>query len=154
MKKDYNELFSCPITLSKNFITYLDFGLMPLVNNLNNTQEESLNCQKYPLAINYYPESKLSMLSVAVDPKILFSNYVYKSGTSKPYVEHCSGIYDYIQRFISLKHGDYVIDIGGNDGTLLEVFMQKTINAGFQIIPYNVDPSENLTAISRKKGLL
>ena len=84
MNKTYKELFGCPISFSKEKITYLDFGMMPLVNNLNETKKESLNCDKYPLVVNYYPNTKLSMLSVAVDPELLFSHYVYKSGTSKP----------------------------------------------------------------------
>jgi len=155
MNKNYKELFSCPITLSKEKMTYLDFGLMPLVNNLNDTQEESLTCRKYPLAINYYPESKLSMLSVAVNPHILFSNYVYKSGTNQPYIEHCKKMYDYISKFVKLEYRDNIIDIGGNDGTLLCTFWDKIYekdkNCNINFI--NVDPSENLTLISRRKGL-
>lgn len=150
MNKAYNELFNCPVSLSKDKITYLDFGLMPLVNNLNNTQEEALNCRKYPLAINYYPESKLSMLSVAVDPEILFSHYLYKSGTSKPYIDHCKEMYDYLKKFVTLKDNDTIVDIGGNDGTLLSEFVAKS---NCKIIPFNVDPSKNLTDICKSKGI-
>ena len=147
---DYKQLSKCPISYSEKSITYLDFGSMPLVNNINDTQEESLYCPKYPLVVNYYPESKLSMLSVAVDPKILFSNYVYKSGTSQPYIEHCKEMYDYISKFTSIKKDDWIIDIGGNDGTLLCAFLEKsksTINV------MNIDPSENLGEISKKRGI-
>jgi len=151
MSKEYNDLFTCPVTLSEDKLTYLDFGLMPLVNNLNNTKEESLNCPKYPLAINYYPESKLSMLSVAVDPNILFSHYVYKSGTSQPYIQHCKEMFNYICRFVNLKDEDTFIDIGGNDGTLLSAFREMTAERGMKLV--NVDPSENLGKISRERGI-
>ena len=150
MNKDYNELFECPVTVSKDKFAYLDFGLIPLVNNLNKTKEESLNCSKYPLVVNYYPESKLSMLSVAIDPNILFAHYVYKSGTSQPYIEHCREMYNYISKFVTINENDRFVDIGGNDGTLLSTFRDT---AGKFLDTINVDPSENLGKVSRTKGI-
>lgn len=149
--KDYTRVRTCPITKSKKSINYLDFGDMPLVNNLNSTREESLNCLRYPLSIDYYPKSKLSMLSVIVKPEILFSHYLYKSGTSKPYIEHCKEMYDYITKFVKVESYDRFIDIGGNDGTLLATFLEKSNNL---IAPINVDPSKNLKEISEKKGIV
>jgi len=151
MNKNYKDLSICPVSLSKEHLTYLDFGLMPLVNNLNNTKEESLNCPKYPLVVNYYPESKLSMLSVAVDPSILFAHYVYKSGTSQPYIEHCKEMYNYISKFVTINNDDRFVDIGGNDGTLLSTFIE-TSDKKLDVI--NVDPSDNLGKICRKKGII
>ena len=44
---NYKTIEKFPITGDNKSIVYLDLGLMPLVNNLNNTKEESLNCSKY-----------------------------------------------------------------------------------------------------------
>lgn len=150
MDRDYQPLFKCPISLSNEKVNYVDFGLMPLVNNLNTTHQESLDCPKYPLLVNYYPESKLSMLSVAVDPHTLFSHYVYKSGTSQPYIEHCKEMFDYVSRFVKIEDEDRFVDIGGNDGTLLSTFLEKS-NKKFEVI--NIDPSENLGKICRNKQI-
>jgi hypothetical protein len=147
---DYKQLYQCPISLTKNSITYLDFGMMPLVNNLADSKLESLECPLFPLAVNYYPESGLSMLSVAVDPKTLFSHYVYKSGTSQPYVEHCKEMFQYLSKFVSLKENDTCVDIGGNDGTLLKTFRDSTTT---KLDLINVDPSENIGKISEKAGI-
>ena len=151
MNKDYKELFQCPVTVSTNKFAYLDFGLMPLVNNLNKTKEESLDCPRYPLVVNYYPDSKLSMLSVAIKPEILFAHYVYKSGTSQPYIEHCKEMFEYISKFVTINENDRFVDIGGNDGTLLSTFKAKS---GRPIDTINVDPSENIGKISREKGII
>lgn len=148
---NYNELFTCPVTLTDDKITYLDFGAMPLVNNLNNTKEESIHCDRYPLVVDYYPESQLSMLSVAVDPQILFGHYVYKSGTNKPYIEHCKEMYQYISKIIQVNEGDRFVDIGGNDGTLLTTF---SASAGKRIDIINVDPSKNLGDLCRKNSIV
>lgn len=145
----FTEVTQCPISYATHSVPYLDLGMMPLVNNLNDTREESLGCVKFPLQVNYYPTSGLSMLSGVVDPKILFSHYVYKSGVSKPYMEHCKEMFAYINQFITVRTGDVFLDIGGNDGTLLKTF--QGLNNG--IFGLNVDPAKNLGQISRDGGI-
>ena len=140
----------CPITQSTKIHPYLDLGDMPLVNNLTNTREESLNCPKYPLVVNYFPDSGLSALSVAVDPNILFTNYVYKSSVSQPYAQHCMGMFSDISKYVNIKNGDLFVDIGGNDGTLLHEFKSLNPKEGLYV---NIDPSENLGEIAKSRGI-
>jgi len=139
----------CPITNSSSYITYLDLGLMPLVNNLSDTREESLNCGKFPLAVNYFKESGLSMLSYSVDKNDLYKHYTYKSGISLPYIQHCKEMYRFVNTYLSLKSTNKILDIGGNDGTLLSAFLDidSTLNV------MNVDASENLCKVSESKGI-
>lgn len=144
-----SKINKCPITNSKKYFTYLDLGKIPLVNKLNNTKEESLNCEKFELKVNYFPSSRLSVLSQAIDPKILYSNYLYKSGTSQPYKEHCSEMEWFCNSYLNFKLGDKVLDIGGNDGTLLEVFKNK--KEFLEVL--NVDMSINLVKECNKKGI-
>ncbi len=136
----YQNIKKCPITDSKDYFLYLDLGKMPLVNNLSSTKEESLNCDKFELKLNYFPSSKLTTLSQAVNPKILYSNYLYKSGISQPYIEHCKEMYDYCNNILELDNNDKILDIGGNDGTLLKTFLE--INPDLDVL--NVDMSSNL----------
>ena len=75
----------CPITNDSERFTYIDLGEMPLVNNLSNTKEESYDCPKYKLAVQYFTKSKLSCLTENVDPNLMFSQYSYKSSVIKPY---------------------------------------------------------------------
>lgn len=148
MEKTQN-IQKCPITNSKNYFSYLDLGKMPLVNNLSSTKEESLNCDKFELKLKYYPESKLTSLSKVVDPKILYSNYLYKSGISQPYIEHCKNIYNYCNHKLKISSKDYILDIGGNDGTLLKTFLK--LNQKLNVL--NVDMSSNLVKECIKKGI-
>lgn len=139
----------CPISKTRNFTDYLDLGDMPLVNNLNNTKEESIKAQKYPLRVQYCEDSGLSMLSHSVNPEILYSYYYYKSSISQPYVNHCLKMYEYLNDRYDLSGNKCVLDIGGNDGTLLEQFLLK--NPKLRVV--NVDPSINLSDISAKKNI-
>jgi hypothetical protein len=143
------KVINCPITNDSERFTYIDLGEMPLVNNLSNTKEESYNCPKYKLAVQYFTKSKLSCLTENVDPNLMFSQYSYKSSVIKPYAEHCKEMFWFVDTYLNLKEGDKVLDIGGNDGTLLKSFLEKK--------PYldvlNVDASVNLTELSKERGI-
>ena len=102
---------NCPITDSNKYITYLDLGLMPLVNNLCDTREESLTCDKFPLAVNYFEDSQLSMLSYSVDKNDLYKHYTYKSGVSLPYIQHCKEMYRFVNTYLSLNSKNKILDI-------------------------------------------
>lgn len=146
---NYTPVTTCPITKTVDSTVYLDLGLMPLVNNLNDTREESLNCPRYPLAVQVFNQSKLSSLTAEIDPDILYQHYLYKSGISQPYIDHCEEMFWFVDTYLNLKETDTVLDIGGNDGTLLKTFLKKK--------PYlkvlNIDASENLTAEAELNGI-
>jgi len=139
----------CPITNSEEKITYFDLGMMPLVNNLNSCKEESLQCPRYPLAVQLFTQSSLSTLTVEVDPTLLYQHYFYKSGTSQPYVEHCEEMFWFVNCYLFLEPGDNILDIGGNDGTLLKTFLRK--KPGLNVL--NIDASSNLTAEAQREGI-
>jgi hypothetical protein len=139
----------CPITYDSDKFTYFSLGDMPLVNNLSNTKEESFNCIKYPLEVQYFSKSKLSCLTYNVDPNLMFSDYSYKSGVLKPYIEHCKEMFWFVNHYTLLKKEDNVLDIGGNDGTLLKTFLKE--KPFLQVL--NVDASANLTKLSNQQGV-
>lgn len=151
MNNEYTTIERCPITGSSDSFTYFDLGNFPLVNNLFNTREESLNCKRYPLKINYFKESKLSVLSHAINGEILFKNYLFKSEVNIPYIQHCKDMFKNIREKYDVRNRDLIIDIGGNDGTLLKAF--KDSEGMFTYSYLNIDPSENLADTCKAKGI-
>lgn len=144
---NYSIVDKCPITGDSNKFTYINLGEMPLVNNLSDTKEESLNCIKFPLAVQYFTKSKLSCLTENVDPNLMFSQYSYKSGVVKAYADHCKEMFEFVNDYLKLEAGDNVLDVGGNDGTLLYTFLQQKSDLNV----LNVDASVNLTKISEDR---
>ena len=66
-------------------------------------------------------------LGEIVDPRRLFQNYVYVSGTSPVFVAHFARYAaDMCERF-GLGANAFVVDVGSNDGTLLKQFQAKGI---------------------------
>lgn len=148
----YNNI--CPITKRDGKIKYFDLGNIPLVNNLSDTFEESINCDKYPLSVSLFKDSGLSGLDVIIDSDKMFSNYVYRSNTNKPYFDHCENMYLYLMKYITLRSDDLCVDIGGNDGTLLLSFNNYCKNNNLEICDkINVEPSKNISQISIDNGI-
>lgn len=139
----------CPITGDKDPIEYFNLGNLPLVNNLCDSREESITCPRYPLAVQYFPQSGLSALTHIIDPDVLYKNYTYKSGVSYPYIEHCEEMFQFVNTYLQLTDKDSVLDIGGNDGTLLKTFL--SLKPHLNVL--NIDASENLTELAIKNGI-
>lgn len=80
----------------------------------------------------------LLQLRHTVNPELLYRTYWYRSGTNITMVEELTAITARIQEMVPLRSGDYVIDIGANDGTLLRSYDI----AGLRTIGF--EPSKNL----------
>ena len=148
--KNYTLINECPVTGDNKSVRYFNLGNIPLVNNLCDTREEAITAEKFPLNINYYPKSGESSLSIAVDGELLFSHYLFKSEVNKPYYKHCQEMFKYAQKYVTVKDGINIIDIGGNDGTLLDAFRSvsdKSLNL------LNIDPSKNLLLLCMEKNI-
>jgi len=127
----------CRICKSPNLKKYLDLGSVPPCNNL--VDSPMFKSESYPIQVLFCEDCYLSQLSVVVDPKILYSNYLYHSSVSETFKKHC---YDMAVKLKSeFKTVDYplVIDIASNDGCLLKEFRK----AGFTRF-LGVEPASNL----------
>jgi hypothetical protein len=69
---------------------FIDLGTQPLANNL--IDKEGDKYEEFPLEVNYCEECWHSQLSIAVDPKTLFANYYYVTGTSRTMNEYCESL--------------------------------------------------------------
>lgn len=145
-----SKITRCPIHDTEESLVYLNLGDIPLVNNLCDTYELSLYAKRYPLVVQVFQESRLSCLTEIVPKEELFKNYLYKSGVNKPYLCHCARMYDYLDRFVNLEQGGVVVDIGGNDGSLLKEFRKK--NELLTLI--NVDPCCEFEEENEKQGII
>jgi len=139
--------FRCRSCDSTNLKRVISLGYQPLANNLLNKKDEK--CELYPLEVNYCEKCHNCQLSVAVDPKKMFSNYLYISSTSKSFREHfVNATKKYIKDFKLLKNTSYIIDVGSNDGVALKPFK----DLGFKKI-LGIEPAKNLSKLANKNKI-
>jgi hypothetical protein len=125
--------------------TLLDLGYQPLVNNLCKTKEEALSAEKYRLRATI-DDDLIIKLDTEIPAHKLYENYLYHSGVNKPFVNHCRLLWHKINH---LKH-DTIIDIGGNDGTLLKAFQSQTKD---KLNLFNVDASVSFREQNTNAGI-
>jgi len=89
-----------------------------LANELYPSRESALKAERFPLELVICKRCSQIQLKHIVNAKRLFQNYIYKSGTSETFRNHFSQLALEIQKW--LKPGEYVLEIGSNDGTLLD----------------------------------
>ena len=139
---------TCRVCGSSDLVKYLDLGMLPLANNLTLSAEEAIAMERFPMQVLFCRQCSLSQLSVVIDPSVLFSHYLYRSSINKGYVEHCREMARSLKEPLQLGSGDLVVDIAGNDGALLAEFRDEL---GVNVV--NVDPAENISAISESRGI-
>ena len=142
-----NYKFDCRSCGNTDLKRVVSLGYQPLANNLLNKPEEK--CDLYPLEVNYCENCYNCQLSVSVDPKKMFSNYLYTSSTSKLFRNHfINAAKKYSKELKLKKKSSYIIDIGSNDGIALKPF----IDLGFKKI-LGIEPAKNLAKLANKNKI-
>ena len=125
----------------------ISLGYQPLANNLlkNKNQRNDM----YPLEMNYCSNCYNCQLSVAVNSKKMFTNYIYLSSTSKTFREHFEkAAKKYIKEFKLTPKKSYIIDVGSNDGVALKPFQ----NLKFKNI-LGIEPAKNLAKLTNRQKI-
>ena len=139
--------FECRSCGNNKLKRVISLGYQPLANNLLRKKDEK--CELYPLEVNYCDNCHNCQLSVAVDPKKMFSNYLYTSSTSSSFREHfITAAKNYVKEFKLKPKKSYIIDIGSNDGIALKPFK----DLGFKNI-LGVEPAKNLAKLANKNKI-
>ena len=143
MPKEFKKRDKCALCESADIDKVIDFGKTPLANSYL-SKEYSVS-KLYPLTLGLCKVCGHLQLNEIINPKIIFSNYSYVSGTSKVLVGHFK---EYASKMITkfkLKKKEKILDIACNDGTFLKQF----INRGFSNV-IGVEPARNLRKHNKK----
>ena len=135
---DCKEITKCVACGSEHLTLVLDLNNQPLANSYKLAKDDVQ--KEYPLAINHCNDCHHVQLTHAVDPDLMFRDYLYVSGTSKTLKEYFDWFAKYAQGYYAGYSGTArtVLDVGCNDGTQLDSFKALGMST------YGVDPAENL----------
>ena len=125
----------------------ISLGYQPLANNLLNKKNQE--CDLYPLEMNYCENCHNCQLSVSVDPKKMFSNYLYTSSTSKSFRDHfIKAANKYVKEFNLKSKKSYIIDVGSNDGVALKPFKDLKFKNLL-----GIEPAKNLAKLANQNKI-
>lgn len=124
---------------------FLSLGEHPPVDNFIEP-DGAVDEKRYPLDVYYCNSCSLVQLVDVVPPTELFHNaYAYFSSASVPLVRHFESFAAKLKERY-LAPGDMVVDIGSNDGVLLQFFLPE-----YRVL--GIEPSSNVAEVARQKGI-
>ena len=136
----------CYICKQDKLATFLNLGAQPPSDAFLRVEDLVKPEITFPLEVMVCKNCFLVQLGYAVDPELLFRDYVYTSGTNNSLRVNFKNLVDYLVGRFSLTSADLAVDIGSNDGTLLENYLPH----GVKVL--GIDPS-SVASIAIKKGL-
>src|SRR5215468_7781652 len=101
----------------------------------------------YPLVAHICRECLLVQLQEFVAPERIFSEYAYFSAYSDAWLEHARLYVDKMTTELGLGSTSQVIEIGSNDGYLLQFFVKANIPV------LGIDPAANVVKAAEARGV-
>lgn len=101
----------------------------------------------YPLHVYFCNNCFLVQLGASVAPEQIFAQYAYHSSSSKGWIKHIQAYVKMIIDKFGLDNSSQIVEIGSNDGYLLQFFDMK----GIPVL--GVEPAVNVAEEALKKGI-
>ena len=148
MTAAFRKIFTCRLCGSSDIAEYVDFGSVPLGNNLQAKLQDALAAATYPLNMTRCGTCGHFQLGYAVDPNVLYTtNYTYLSSIGTSFVSHFDEYAAWVAARCDLPLNPVVVDVGSNDGTCLKAFKRR----GFTVC--GVDPASLPAKIANENGI-
>ena len=123
------------------------FKSTPLANDFIPSNLLSKKQDIYPLGLMFCNSCAHHQLSHVVNPDLMFEHYVYVSSTSQTFVKHFENYKTAVLQNYSPSKNALIVDIGSNDGILLDFFKRD----GFNVL--GIDPATNLAMQANTMGI-
>ena len=136
----------CQICRAKT-IPGLDVGPQPVGDLV--LSEAQLNRPEtfYPMQLHHCPKCGLTQLGYIVNPRIVYKNFPFVSGTTQTATRHLQSLPPTLVKMAGLTDKSFAVDIGSNDGTLLKAYIPHGVKF------LGVDPSGDPVRIAREQGI-
>ena len=125
--------------------TFVDLGMSPLCESFLTAEQVNQMEPFYPLHVWICERCFLVQVEEYVRPEGIFTEYAYFSSYSDSWLAHMRAYADMITARLGLGGQSKVVELGSNDGYLLQYFVAK----GIPVL--GVEPARNVaqTAIAR-----
>ena len=142
---NYQTRTACRLCSSSQLESAFSFPDTPVGDHY--TDQPAPNAVRFPLHLHRCTRCGHLQLAEVVNPEVLYANFTYRTAVSIELEEHFRAYARHVAARVALKPGDWVLDIGSNDGTLLRHFQA----AGCSVL--GVDPARQIAAEANASGI-
>jgi len=126
---------------------FMSFGRMPIANGFLSPAQFA-DEYFFELKVAFCPDCGMVQLAEQVEPvKMFHENYAFFSSTSAGMAKHFKQLADLLMESHMKAPNPFVVEIGSNDGILLQHFA----NAGLRHL--GIEPSCNVAQVAINKGI-
>lgn len=130
-----------------NIEPFISFGQMPIANGFL-TLDQFRDEYFYELKVGFCPNCSMVQLLEQPDREMMFhENYAFYSSTSKRMEAHFAEFSNSIKNEYLNASDPFVVEIGSNDGIMLQNFSKEKIRH------LGVEPSLNVAQVANQKGI-
>src|SRR5262245_26896028 len=127
--------------------TFVDLGMSPLCETYLARDELNHMERFYPLHVWVCDACWLVQIEQYVSPEEIFGHYPYFSSYSDSWLHHARSYAEKMVRRLELGPDSLALEIGSNDGYLLQYFMEQ----GIPVL--GVEPAANVAQNALEKGI-
>ncbi len=127
--------------------TFIDLGMSPLCESFLTAAQLGKPESYYPLHVRVCHTCWLVQLPEFVSPAHIFSEYAYFSSYSTSWLSHAKSYCELIRSRLGLLLNSFVVELGSNDGYLLQHFL----GPGQRVL--GIEPATNVAKAAVAKGV-
>jgi SAM-dependent methyltransferase len=128
-------------------ITFADLGMQPLCQTYLLPEQLTQMEAFYPLHVYFCKECFLVQLEASITPEEIYKQYAYFSSHSRGWMKHIREYATMIIDELGLDNQSQVIEIGSNDGYLLQFFKKQNIPV------LGIEPAENVAEEATSRNI-
>ena len=118
----------CQICNSSNLIEVINIGEQPLANTLLENLNDDKNKKSFPINVVRCGDCTLLQIDyIANQNEVYHPSYPYLPGITKTVDNEQKQLCDYLMKTLKLNSKDLVVDVGSNDGSLLNHFKNYNV---------------------------
>lgn len=137
----------CRACRGKQLDLFLDLGTVPLANSFLTAEQLAQRELRFPLEVYFCEDCCLVQLVHVVNPEVLFSHYLYRTGTNQTIAEHNRRLAGTVVNERKLGAKELVVEVASNDGSLLSCFRELGVRT------LGVEPAKNIAQIASDAGI-
>jgi len=131
-----------------DFVLFADLGFAPPSNSYLTIDTKSQMEAHFPLRVFVCSACYFVQTQDIADREIFFNHdYAYFSSFSRSWLNHCEKFVENILPKTKLAQDSLIIEVGSNDGYLLEIFKRRGLNV------MGIEPTESTAKVARNKKI-
>ena len=146
MSKAYRRK-ACRLCNGTDFQLVLKLADTPLADSYIQKKWLGVEQELYPIELYRCNACGHTQMGLVIDIEEVYLDYIYETISSPGLVEHFQKYADQCFSKFGIAKGDFTVDIGSNDGTLMKFFQDK----GLRIL--GIDPAKETARQATEAGL-